>query len=91
MEANEEIMNARWHNLLSMRSKRLARLVELKAPALIISMEVWLVFRAIHKDSFSSMFRSTIKWWLASAKANTLMFYRLRILRMDPEDDNTWR
>lgn len=80
-----------WDQLLKQRVARLSKFVELKAPKIVIIMETRLVYQALFKESKWLMFRSFVHRSRVSILLNILMFWRLRILRLNPEDDSTWQ
>lgn len=87
MKAPEEY----WKQRIIVRTERLERFAKILAPGPVMEFELWLIFRAIHKDSYWSMTKSiSRKLWL-HVYLGVKMWWRLKVLHMDPDDPATWR
>lgn len=79
-----------WSTLLKMRSERFAKLASFLAPCPVLEADLWLCFRAMHKDSKWSMFKAPFRWMWADIRVNAEWFWKTKILRKNPDDDSFW-
>lgn len=82
--------DAEWRELLVSRAARLHKFTQLMAPSAVMEAELWMVYDAMHKGSAWSKVRQIYQLTRADIIESIRLYWRLKVLRMDPEDDKTW-
>ena len=79
------------HLRLKKRTERLVKLVELKAPLVIISMEALLVLKAANGHTNWGALSWMLLWMWKDLEFDIKFWIRTKIFREDPDDEETYR